>query len=667
MPRWALTALVLFAACGDSLGSPKPVPLPSPEDKAPLLVAGPRSGRIASYVIDATFDAETHRITATQTLTWKNTGTYTVEALPFHLYMNAFKNERSVFMIESGGKHRSARASDSAWGWIELTSVKVNGEDRTAAVTFLGPDETVATVPLATAIGPGQTASVDISFITQLPEVFARTGYKGHFTMVGQWFPKIGVRVPGPDGTEDWHCEPFHLNSEFFADFGTYDVSLTVPETHVIAATGVLTGANDNGDKTRTLVYRAEDVHDFAWMADPFMEVMSGTAETQHGDVEVQVYYRPAQKRFAERHLHAGIGAIEQFSERLVPYPWAIMRIIDPPPRAAGGAGGMEYPTLVTTAGDSVFTRDGVRLPEYVTVHEVGHNWMQGILASNEVEEAWMDEGVNDYLDGLVMDALYGDGRSIVDWLGFQMGPEALRRAIGGPWRENPSPIATVSHAFVDNSAYGHATYAKTGAALRTLDNVMGNERFADAMRAYAKQWEFKHPTGEDFFRSLRDSLGEDIAWFVDPAFRGIGGVDFRVRSIDCAQPHEPRGVHGRGDERTEVSKSDTPPSDQWACDVTVANVGTVPAPVAIELTLASGDTEVHTWDHRDLDPAWHTFTVERASPVVEVRMDPEGKVPLDDGLFGAWHREGEDSAAARRAAARAEFWTQSVMQMVGL
>jgi hypothetical protein len=667
MPRWALTALVMFAACGDSLGSPKTVPLPAPENKSPLLGSGPRSPRIASYVIDATFDADTHRLVATQTLTWKNTGSFTVESLPFHLYMNAFKNDDSVFMIESGGQHRTARASDSGWGWIELTSVKVNGEDRTAAVAFNGPDETVVEVPLATAIGPGQTASIDMSFTTQLPEVFARTGYKGHFTMVGQWFPKIGVRVPGPDGTEGWHCEPFHLNSEFFADFGTYDVSLTVPDTHVIAATGVLTGSNDNGDGTRTLVYRAEDVHDFAWMADPFMKMMSGTAETELGDVEVQVYYRAKQESFAKRHLQAGIGSIEEFSRRLVPYPWAIMRIIDPPPRAAGGAGGMEYPTLVTTAADSVFTRDGVRLPEYVTVHEVGHNWLQGILASNEIEEAWMDEGVNDYMDGLVMTALYGDGRSIVDWLGFRMGPESLRRAIGGPWRENPSPIATASHAFVDNSAYGQASYAKTGAALRTLEHVVGNERFADAMRDYAKRWAFRHPTGADFFQSLRDSLGEDIAWFVDPAFRRVGGADFRVRSVDCAHPHEPRGVHGRGEARTEVPEADAPDSAVWSCGVTIANIGTVPVPVEIEITLANGDSEIHTWDHRDLDPAWHTLVVERDSPVAEVHIDPEGKVPLNDGLFGSWHREGSDSAAARRAAARAEFWTQSVMQMVGL
>ena len=667
MPRLALTALFLFAACGDSLGSPKPIPLPQPENKPVLLGSGARSPRNASYVIDASFDAEAHHIVATETLTWKNTGALAVDTIPFHLYMNAFKNDGSVFMVESGGQHRSARASDSAWGWIDITSLELDGSDQTAALVFNGPDETVVELPLEAPIGPGATVSIAIAFTTQLPEVFARTGYKDEFTMVWQWFPKIGVRVPGPGGTESWHCEPFHVNSEFFADFGTYDVSLTVPQTHVIAATGVLTASNDNADGTRTLVYRAEDVHDFAWMADPFMKVMTGVAETELGDVEVQVYYRPKQASFARRHLQAGIGAIEQFSRRLVPYPWSIMRIIDPPPRAAGGAGGMEYPTLVTTAADSVFTRDGIRLPEYVTVHEVGHNWVQGILASNEVEEAWLDEGVNDYVDGLIMTELYGEGRSVVDWLGFQMGPEVLRRAIGGAWRENPTPIATASHAFVDNSAYGQATYAKTGAALRTLELVVGSELFADAMRAYAQKWAFAHPTGQDFFASLQDSLGQDISWFVNPAFHGIGGADFRVRSVSCSHHHEPRGVKGHGESREEVDESGAPDRAAWTCDVTVANVGTVPVPVEVELTLANGDTEVHQWDQRDVAVAWHTFTVERDFEVAEVHIDPDGKVPLNDGVLGSWHRQEDDSAAARRAAARAEFWTQSVMQMVGL
>ncbi len=253
--------------------------------------------------------------------------------------------------------------------------------------------------------------------------------------MVGQGFPKIRVRG-GPPGAERWSCEPLSANTEFFADFGVYDVTLTVPSTHAVAATGVLVSSTESPGGTRTFRYHAEDVHDFAWMADPYMDVIRGVAKPGDGgpDVEVRVYFRGEQRAFSQRHLEAAIGTIERMSQAYIPYPWPIMSIVDPPVDAVAGAGGMEYPTLVTTAGDTVFARPGIHLPEYVTVHEVGHNWFQGMLASNEAEEAWLDEGVNEWADGKVMDDLYGTRTSAIDWMGWQSrGVLAAARARGGP------------------------------------------------------------------------------------------------------------------------------------------------------------------------------------------------------------------------------------------
>src|SRR5262249_32854065 len=152
--------------------------------------------------------------------------------------------------------------------------------------------------------------------------------------------------------------------------------------------------------------------------------------------------------------LEAGIGAIEKFSAMFVPYPWPIMSVIDPPPDAADGAGRMEYPTLVTAAGDSVFARPGVRLPEYATVREVGHSWFQGMLASNEAEEAGLDEGVNEWADAHAMAEIYGPRGSLIDWMGWQAEISAAQRAndVGKP--PIPSPIATAAYAFVDSGAY---------------------------------------------------------------------------------------------------------------------------------------------------------------------------------------------------------------------
>jgi hypothetical protein len=412
-------------------------------------------------------------------------------------------------------------------------------------------DETVVELPLAEPVAPGATVEVSFEFTAQLPEVFARTGYSGDFHLVGQWFPKIGVRV-GPPGAERWECQPFHAHAEFFADFGTYDVTLTVPSTYVVAATGVLTDAKENTQaSTRTYTYRAEDVHDFVWMADPFMEVMSGQAKLEDGTVEVRVLYRPEQKEYAKRHLDAAVGAITKFSSMFTPYPWPIMTVVDPPVVAAAAAGGMEYPTLVTTAGDTVFARPGMRLPEFVTVHEIGHNWFQGMLASNEPVEAWLDEGVNDWADAKVMASLYGEKQSAIDWDGWKAEDLRLRRAIDPDLGALPSAIASTAATFPDSAAYASATYTKTAVALRTLAHVIDQDgaRFAAAMQRYAETWAFKHPTGADLFASLEATLGEDLDWFVQPAFQHPGGVDFAVRTADCqAQPPAARRLRrGRG------------------------------------------------------------------------------------------------------------------------
>jgi hypothetical protein len=666
--RTAVVVAIGVAACGHDRGPPRPRPLPK-IDGSPALRGGgaPRSTRIASYKIEARLDPVRHQIAASETLTWTNPGQSAVDVLPFHLYLNGFKNEQSVFMRSSRGEARSARASDTGWGYVQIESVHVAGTDLTGKLrspAAAGPDETVVELPLAQPIEPGATVEVAFKFTAQLPEVFARTGYKGEFHMIGQWFPKIGVRVGAP-GAERWECQPFHINNEFFADFGTYDVALTVPNTHIVAATGVLTNAVDAGQGLRTLTYHAEDVHDFAWMADPYMEVMSGQAKlVGEGTVEVRVYFRPEQREFARRHLEAAVGAIEKFSAMFVPYPWPIMSVIDPPVEAAAGAGGMEYPTLVTTQGDSVFARPGLRLPEYVTVHEVGHNWFQGLLASNEPEEAWLDEGVNEWADTEVMAELYMPRSSAVDWMGWQAELSAVLRSLSTDPADLPSPIASAAYAFVDTAAYGDATYSSTMRALATLQRTVGSQRFAAAMKSYAKQFAFRHPTGRDLFTTLAAELGQDLTWFFGPVFHDVGGLALKLRHAECKPAHPPRGVFGDGSGKRTVTEADAPDTTTWACEVVIQNTGTIHVPVDLELKFADGSSKLLRWDDRGTT-TWERFTVERSSQLVEVWLDPEGKIALDNPTMHHYRVIG-DGSAALRAGAWFGSLAQTLMQIVG-
>ncbi len=668
MVRTAVVVAIAVAsavlACGRDHSAPRVRPLPAKDGSPALRGGGPaRSPRIANYKIDARLDVDRHEITATQTLTWTNTGTSAVTSLPFHLYLNGFKNESTVFMRSSRGTMRGEAASASGWGWIRVESVQIAGAELASTLTYANGDETVATLPLPAPIAPGATIDVAFTFTAQLPEVFARTGYKGEFHLVGQWFPKIAVRTGAP-GLERWEAQPFHINTEFFADFGVYDVAITVPNTYVVAATGVLASATESPGGTRTFTYHAEDVHDFAFAADPYLDVMSGHATVEDGIVEVRVFYRPEQKEFARRHLEAGIGAIQKFSAWFLPYPWPIMTIVDPPIDAAMGAGGMEYPTFVTTGGDTVFARPGLRLPEYVTVHEVGHNWFQGILASNEAVEAWLDEGVNEWADARVMADTYGASASGIDWMGWQAEVGALRRAVGTDPASIPVPIAAAAYAFVDDDAYAAATYEKTARALATLEQTVGPKKFAAAMKVYAREWAFKHPTGRDLFDVLSRELGEDLTWFFQPVFQEVGGIELAIRTAACRLGHPPRGIFGEGSARKTVTETDAPEAGGYVCEVIVTNTGNVHVPVDIALEFADGSTQRVRWDDKGRG-TWERFLIERSTPLVEVWLDPENKLALAQPVTHRHRIEG-DGAAALRAGAWVSSIAQTLMQIVG-
>ncbi len=670
--RLACVAVALACACRPDHGPPRVKRLPKRDDTPALRGGGaPRSARIASYKIDATLDAARHTLAATQTLIWTNAGASAVETLPLHLYLNAFKNETSLFMRTSHGELRGAKASDTGWGWIELESVTVGGVELAGKLTYPHqPDETVAVVPLPQPVEPGSTIEVQFKFSAQLPEVFARTGYKGDFHLVGQWFPKVGVRL-GPAGTESWECRPYHANSEFFADFGRYDVSLTVPATHVVAATGVLVSAADQPGQTRRFTFQAEDVHDFAWMADPYMMVDAtgrtpfvGKAKVEDGEVEVRVYARKEQAAFARRHLQAAIGAIERFSTYFMPYPWPIMTVIDPPVEAASGAGGMEYPTFVTTAGDSVFSRPGIRIPEFTTIHEIGHNWFQGMLASNEADEAWLDEGVNMWADSLVMRDLYGPRTNMVDWNGWQADGAAIIDAIGEDPATLPGPIATAAYAFADTETYGAQSYGTTSRALSTLEAHVGSSKFLAAMKTYTREFAFKHPTGRDFFATIQRELGEDLSWFFGPVFQRVGGVGHSVRSAGCTRAHPPRGVAGTGANRKTYTETEAADTGTFVCEIIIENTGTIHVPIEIELAFADRSTQRVQWDDRG-SASWQRFRVERSSKLVEVRIDPDRKNALATPTRHRVRLDGNGDASLR-AAARVATWTQTLMQLVG-
>jgi aminopeptidase N len=342
--------------------------------------------------------------------------------------------------------------------------------DLTEKIEFLQPDDgnrhdkTVVRLPLPAPLAPGEAISLDFDFTAQLPTPpFARTGAKEEYFFVGQWFPKIAVHDRG-----EWNCHQFHRNSEFFADYGVYDVGITVPQDFVVGATGVEVEVTENDDQTSTHSYHAEDVHDFAWTASPEFLVFTGQAQ----DVEIRALVQPDHAHQGERHVEAARVAVSYFQDHYGDYPYPNLTVVDPR-RGAGGSGGMEYPTLIT-AGTHYALPAGVRVLEMVIIHEFGHNFWYHLLASNEFEESWMDEGINTYTDSRIIDDVYGS--YLIDFLGLKLTEEEGNRTsyITNP---NADPVYRRAWENYNNSSYGANSYAKPGLILNTLRNYLGSSK----------------------------------------------------------------------------------------------------------------------------------------------------------------------------------------------
>jgi len=436
---------------GGTLAAGPGSPAPAARQESP-------SGR-ADYTIKARLEGETKRLSGALELRWINKSGEAVPDLWFHLYLNAFSNNRSTHLVESGGKLRG-HTVEQGWGWSRVTAVRVEGAlaggpvDVLQSLRYRRPegtseeDRTVFSVDLPQPVAPGEALRIVVEWEAQLPRVRRRTGYKDDFLLVAQWFPKLGVYEAG----RGWNCRPFHMNTEFYSDYGTYDVTLDLPPEYRgrVGGTGVrvfdqlkngrlevkfLAPSPLDQQKEDALGKRAL-VHDFTWTADTdtveFRQQFRARewaerypAEVEKAreifgeepklrDVDVTVLIQPERAGQAERHYHATCAALFFYGLWFGEYPYEHITVVDPA-WGAGAAGGMEYPTLFT-CGTRLFTTPDMHSPEGVTVHECGHQFWQGLVGNNEFEAAWLDEGFNSYTDGEVLQRVYGLDRGTTDY-----------------------------------------------------------------------------------------------------------------------------------------------------------------------------------------------------------------------------------------------------------
>jgi hypothetical protein len=613
-----------------------------------LRMPGPLSPRNASYRIEATFDDQHKTVTAKEHITWRNITSGAANELAFHLYMNAFKNESSTFFRESQGLHRGNAAEPHGWGAIDVTRIVVADQDLTKQLRV---DDTVGKLPLPAPIAAGATVEIDVEWKTTLPQVFARTGYKDDFFAVAQWFPKLGVFDCTASGCA-WRAHQHHLNSEFFADYGVYDVTVDVPARFQVGATGVLINDAKSGNR-RKLTYHAEDVHDFVFTACPRFRTYEDTFHDQLGDVRILLLDLPGHEANAPRHIAATKVGLAELTRRFGPYPYSQITVVDVP-QDGEGAGGMEYPTLFFSI-DAPVPRS-FHVPELVTIHELSHQYFYGIVGSDEVEEAWLDEGLTETMTDWGLSRMFGQASSVHNAFGHHLS-QTDESHIGYHTAADIDPMETRAFDYLTNGSYGVVTYAKTNLVLRTLEAFLGSERFERAMRHYYETWRFRHPRIDDFVHTFDEGAGEDLSWFWNPTLRTSEVLDYEVLSVESRALHPPSGLFDvDGGTRREVEPEAKPQAHpDYESEVVIHRKGEIIFPVELRVVFDDGTERRERWDGGRDGARWRRFLFPAKQRVVLAEIDPDHKVALD---LRRWNdgRRLEPDPAPRRAVVGAFF-----------
>lgn len=621
-----------------------PPPPPGPPATGPASQAAV-SARTANYDIDVTLDPATRTIKGSELITWQNQGAVAAYSIRLHLYWNAFRNTDSSWMRQRqlAGDNPFANADPDDFGYTDVTRIAIvnaDGSERldlTKELRFISPDDqnaadrTLAAATLVDAIQPGQTLQLRIEWTGRFPRNFDRTGVIGNYFFVSQWFPKLGVFDQG------WTAHQFFANSEFFSDFANYDVRMTVPKGWMVGATGVEQSRSDGpstalgtGGLTTTHRYTQSDVHDFAWTTSPdFIERRQQFEMPGRAPVQMRLLLQPEHEHLADRHFAAAAAALRYFGEWYGAYPYPTLTIVDPAWQS--DSGGMEYPTIFTAGTRWLSPRDS-NDPEYVVIHEAGHQFWYGLVANNEVAFAWLDEGLTEYSD------------SRLQWEAFQ--PNYLvQRFFGGfiPWQYRDIPLQratdtnwmntyrrapdrdslSVPTASLWPGTHQNMSYHKAALMLHTLERMHTWEVMQKALSIFFARWKFKHPQPQDFFAVIDEVTGKDHKWFVEQVYGSSNTFDYSIERL-TSEPVRFRGLaEGTEGLRFRENTEDA----TFRTTVVARRLEAGQFPVDVLVTFANGEQAREQWNGQG---RWTVFTFDKPVRAVSAQVDPERVLLLD-------------------------------------
>ncbi|MDF9844889.1 MULTISPECIES: M1 family metallopeptidase [unclassified Paenibacillus] len=574
-----------------------------PESK-PLPVSEALSMRVTEYHIDVQLDADARALQAAETVTWIHPGQKPVQELYFHLYPNAFASEKTTFMKESGGELRGDTMPENGFGSMTITDLRTTeGVSLMQRMQYVQPDDgnvndkTLVKVHLPQPVNGGESVTLKIQFEVKLPKIFARMGTAGNFVMAGQWFPKLSVYEPkGTRGVQEegWDLHQYHGTSEFYSDFGIYNVTISVPANYIVGATGFPVKSAQIKQDRRIYQFYADDVHDFAWAASPdFVVAEEAFSAPNVPGVRIKLYLDPLHKDLQERYFQAAKAALTAFSKWYGPYPYSTLSIVVPP-KEGNGAGGMEYPTLITAFG-AAESSPGMSL-ERTVIHEIGHQYFYGMVANNEFEEAWLDESFTSYAEDRLMEQEYGVSSSAALQASMVTAPQQLN-------------LETWKYSTADG--YTRNVYIRGKLVLKDIEQQVGTKTMDAIMLAYARKYRFKHPSTADFQRIVEKVTKQSWQDYFDQYVYSGGAPDFSVDRITT----------GTGNSSIDGEEA------RYEATVEVSNKGSGYANVPVKFTFTDGYTIQQFWKGEQKTTA---FQLSYKTPLASVDIDPGHSILLE-------------------------------------
>lgn len=521
----------------------------------------------SNYIINVTLNDQLHTLDGDIKIEYKNNSNESLDFIWMHLWPNAYKDNSTALVEQSlrSGDYKLYYADSIDRGFIDKIDFKV---DDSKVKWEYHPDHIdIAKVILNNPLGPGESVVISTPFRVKVPKgIYSRLGHIGESYQISQWYPK-----PAVYDKDGWHEMPYLSQGEFYSEYGSFDVSITVPKNYVVGATGDLQNedelqwllnkahkdsvyinslrAKDLASKskdmsfpkseaeTKTLRYIQNNVHDFAWFADKRFYVLKGEVELPDSKRMVDTW-----TMFTNNEIDLWKSSIEYMNDAIYyyslwngDYPYQHATAVD---GSISAGGGMEYPN-VTVIGES----GTALLLETVIVHEVGHNWFYGILGSNERDNAWMDEGLNTLNENRYLETKYPNktmlesflgsrGSGITDALHLNDLKNKAQHDLSYLIAARSNADQPMQHPSADYTGlnYGGIVYSKTGVVFTYLKAYLGEKLFDKCMHDYYEKWKFKHPQPENLKASFENVTGMNFDWFFEDIVKTTKIIDFKIQ-----------------------------------------------------------------------------------------------------------------------------------------